>query len=54
MTTEYAVENYKTDEHAAPILRVNGIVNLTNEWYRLFSISDGAMYVAPDKRVSIW
>ena len=54
MTNEYAVENFKTDEHAAPILRVNGIVNLTNEWYRLFSISDGAMYVAPDKRVSIW
>ena len=54
MTNEYAVENFKTDEHAAPILRVNGIVNLTNEWYRLFNISDGAMYVAPDKRVSIW
>lgn len=54
MTSDYAEMNYKTDEHAAPILRVNGIVNLTNEWYRLFSISDGAMYVAPDKRVSIW
>jgi predicted metalloendopeptidase len=54
MTSDYAEMAYKTDEHAAPILRVNGIVNLTNEWYRLFSISDGAMYVAPDKRVSIW
>ena len=54
MTSDYAEKTYKTDEHAAPILRVNGIVNLTNEWYRLFSISDGAMYVAPDKRVSIW
>ena len=54
MTSEYAEMTYKTDEHAAPILRVNGIVNLTNEWYRLFNIVDGEMYVAPDKRVSIW
>ena len=54
MTSDYAEMAYKTDEHAAPILRVNGIVNLTNEWYRLFNIVDGEMYVAPDKRVSIW
>ena len=54
MTSDYAEMTYKTDEHAAPILRVNGIVNLTNEWYRLFNIVDGEMYVAPDKRVSIW
>ena len=29
MTSDYAEMTYKTDEHAAPILRVNGIVNLT-------------------------
>ncbi len=52
--TPKAMEAFLTDEHAAAILRVNGNVCLTNEWYRLFNITSGDMYIAPDKRILIW
>jgi len=48
------MELYKKDEHSAPKLRVNGNVCLTNEWYRVFDISSGKLYLAPDKRILIW
>lgn len=53
MTSE-EMEVFKEDEHAYYKLRVNGNVCLTNEWYRLFNITSGDMYLAPDKRISIW
>ena len=53
MTSE-KMEVFKEDEHAYYKLRVNGNVCLTNEWYRLFNITSGDMYLAPDTRISIW
>jgi len=52
--TPAKMELYKKDEHSAPKLRVNGNVCLTNEWYRVFDISSGKLYLAPDKRILIW
>ena len=52
--TSKAMEVFLTDEHAAPILRVNGNVCLTNEWYRLFNITNGKMYLTADQRITIW
>lgn len=48
------MEIYKKDTHSAPKLRVNGNVCLTNEWYRVFGISSGRLYLAPDERILIW
>ena len=48
------IEYYKTDEHAANCLRVNGNVYLMDEFYRLFNIKDGKMYLAPKDRIEIW
>lgn len=45
---------YEEDEHAHPKVRVNGNVNLTDEWYRLFDIKSGKMYKAPSERITIW
>ena len=53
-STPEAMETYRKDVHAAPKLRVNGNVCLTNEWYRVFGITSGDMYLAPDKRILIW
>ena len=39
---------------AAGKVRVNGNVNLTDEWYRLFDIKSGKMYKAPSERITIW
>ena len=52
--TAEAMESYKTDEHACHKLRVNGNVNLTDEWYDLFNIKSGKMYVKPEQRITIW
>jgi predicted metalloendopeptidase len=35
-------------------LRVNGNVYLMDEFYRLFNISSGNMYLAPADRLVIW
>ena len=48
------IEDYKQDEHAAFYLRVNGNVYLMDEFYRLFNIKDGKMYLAPKDRIEIW
>ena len=48
------IENYKKDEHAANCLRVNGNVYLMDEFYRLFNIQSGKMYLAPKDRIEIW
>ena len=52
--TAEAMESYKTDEHACHKLRVNGNVNLTDEWYDLFNIKSGKMYLKPEQRITIW
>ena len=52
--TAEAMQSYKTDEHACHKLRVNGNVNLTDEWYDLFNIKSGKMYLKPEQRITIW
>ena len=52
--SEKAIEDYKEDNHAANCLRVNGNVYLMDEFYRLFNIKDGKMYLAPKDRIEIW
>ncbi len=45
---------YLTDVHSIPQNRVNVIVTLFDDWYRLFNVTDGKLYLAPEKRVQIW
>ena len=45
---------YLTDVHSIPQNRINGIVTLFDDWYRLFNVTDGKLYLAPEKRVKIW
>lgn len=52
--SEACIENYKYDEHAANCLRVNGNVYLVDEFYRLFNIQGGQMYLDPKYRIEIW
>ena len=52
--TPELMERFKKDTHSAPKLRVNGNVCLTNEWYRVFGISSGKLYLAPNERILIW
>lgn len=47
-------EWYLTDVHSIPQNRVNVIVTLFDDWYRLFNVTDGKLYLAPEKRVQIW
>ena len=49
-----AIEEYKNDEHAPNCLRVNGNVYLMDEFYRLFNIKSGKMYLNPQDRIEIW
>ena len=51
---EEKAEAYTKDVHAPACLRVNGNVYLMDEFYRLFDIRSGKMYVAPDERIEIW
>ena len=48
------IENYQKDEHAPFCLRVNGNVYLMDEFYRLFNIKSGQMYLDPKDRIEIW
>ncbi len=54
----YTLEQKKTlyliDYHSLVNNRVNGIVTLFDDWYRLFNVTDGKLYLAPEKRVQIW
>lgn len=42
------------DEHSTNCNRVNGITRLMDEWYDLFNVTHGQMYLAPADRVKIW
>lgn len=45
----------KTDSHSPAEFRTNGPVVNLQEWYDAFDCgSDGAMYVAPERRAKIW
>ena len=48
-------ESYLNDVHSAGHNRVNGIVRLFDDWYRLYDVkSTDKLYVAPEDRVKIW
>ncbi|UTW59788.1 M13 family metallopeptidase [Kordiimonas sp. SCSIO 12603] len=48
-------ERLKTDSHAPAKFRVNGVVRNIPEWYVAFDVKEGdALYLPPEKRVSIW
>ena len=53
-TLDKKKELYLTDVHSIPQNRVNVIVTLFDDWYRLFNVTDGKLYLAPEKRVQIW
>lgn len=46
---------YHHDTHSAGHNRVNGILRLIDEWYRIFDVkATDKLYVAPEDRVRIW
>jgi len=55
ITPEEILRRTKTDPHALGRWRVNGALPQVQAWYDAFGIdSTSPMYVAPEKRVSIW
>ena len=51
----FAIELIKSDPHSIPVDRVLGTVVNQEGFYKAFDIKAGdKMFVAPDKRVSIW
>jgi predicted metalloendopeptidase len=46
--------SFATDLHSPYCIRVNGNVYLMNEFYRLFNIKSGKMFLAPKDRIEIW
>jgi predicted metalloendopeptidase len=51
---EHLKDAYYNDDHSSGINRVNGVVTLFDDWYRLFNVKSGKIYVAPENRVKIW
>ena len=46
---------YKNDNHSANHNRVNGMMRLQDDWYRLYNVKPtDKLYVAPEGRVKIW
>ena len=45
---------YLTDNHSLSANRINGVVTLMDDWYGLFKVSGGALYLDPGHRVKIW
>jgi len=54
LTLEGQKEQYLVDTHSMHSNRVNGIVTLMDEWYQLFDVKDGQLFVQPAQRVKIW
>ena len=52
--TDYYRRQYLIDVHSANFNRINGIVRLMDEWYDLFQVKNGDIYVAPADRPHIW
>ncbi len=52
---EEIVRRTKTDPHSLGEWRVNGALPHIGAWYEAFGVTeDNALYLAPEKRVSIW
>ncbi|MXP15416.1 M13 family peptidase [Altererythrobacter confluentis] len=50
-----ARQRLRTDPHSPEEFRVNGIVRNMDAWYKAFNVTpDDALYLAPEKRLSIW
>ena len=46
---------YLYDDHSANHNRVNGMMRLQDDWYRLYDVKPtDKLYVAPENRVKIW
>ena len=46
---------YLTDNHSAAHNRINGMMRLQDDWYRLYDVKPtDKLYVAPEDRVKIW
>lgn len=45
---------YLSDVHSCSENRINGQVRLMDEWYSLFNVTDGAIFVEPVGRPHIW
>ena len=46
---------YEIDPHSAPHNRINGMMRLLDDWYRLYDVKPtDKLYVAPQNRVKIW
>lgn len=46
---------YLTDVHSAAHNRINGMMRLQDDWYRLYDVkTTDKLYVAPEDRVKIW
>ena len=44
-----------TDSHSPSEFRTNGVVRNMDAWYEAFGVEEGdALYLPPDRRVSIW
>ena len=48
------IEQYYYDNHSTSANRINGIVRIMDEWYDLFQVKSGDIYVAPADRPHIW
>lgn len=45
----------KSDPHAPDMVRVNGVLSNVPEFYKVYDVQEGdGLYIAPQKRVSIW
>ena len=46
---------YLTDEHSAAHVRINDMMRLQDDWYRLYDVKPtDKLYLAPEQHVKIW
>lgn len=48
------LKSYYNDVHSCHGNRIRGVVTLMDDWYRVFNVKDGKLFVEPEKRVKIW
>jgi putative endopeptidase len=52
---EEVLQRTKSDPHSLGMWRVNGALPHINAWYDAWHVTEESpLYLAPDKRVSIW
>ena len=55
LDVSFLESQYYSDEHSASHNRINGIVRLFDEWYKVYDVkSTDQLYLAPADRVRIW